>query len=417
MRDVVLLTIDCWRHDALDRMPRLRSLTEGYGRSACICQAPATRGAFPAILSGLYYPQAYDGFDSVRPDVTSLPAVLSESGYATGAFAGSNPFLSTWADDFDAFWNDEMRSEGDGGLRERARAARSRLREASSYLRLRSRVTATDVARRARDWYEDAEGPRFCWMHLMDVHAPFLPGLRRARQEGLVDAYRSHLRFMRDPESATEADLEALERLYWRSVEALDEQLERVLEFVDDDALVVVLGDHGEEFRHDGYGHARLYDETVKVPLLASEPLADRVDDQRTVRQLDVPASVLDAVGCEPPEGWEGAPIDGEERTAFMLNHSPQFGRTYAGIRTERYKLVRTSDAETGRQVRTEAYDLREDPGETVDVYGEREAVAGLERELDRFLERDDIRGNILEHDTEGASPMVEDRLAALGYK
>jgi hypothetical protein len=107
-RDVVLVTIDCWRHDAPARMPVLSELTADYERRDAICQAPATRGAFPALLASEYYPQAYTGFDAVSDDVRSLPKVLSEAGYATCGIVGSNPFLSTWSDDFDRFWNDRM---------------------------------------------------------------------------------------------------------------------------------------------------------------------------------------------------------------------------------------------------------------------------------------------------------------------
>lgn len=419
-RDVVLVTVDCWRHDALAEMSNLRALTADYGRADAICGSSATRGAFPAILAGQYYPQVYEGFDTVRPGVEPLPELLSAAGYETGAFLASNPFLAAWDGVCDTYWNDELEVEADTGLSERLAVARSKARHAANYLRLHSRVPVEDVAARAESWYDAVDGPgygpRFLWIHLMDVHAPFFPGLGRGLRAGLLDAYRSHYRFFRQPDALTEADKDVLEGLYWRCVERLDERVGALFDVFDDDALVVVLGDHGEEFHHDRYGHARLYDETVRVPLLANGPLADRVDAVETVRQIDLPATILDALGLAVPDHWEGEPLDGTERTAFILNHSPLFGRVYTGVRTPEYKLVRTAE-ESGEHVRTEAYDLQADPDETDDIYGDSDAVAALEDELDAFLAREDIGDNLLEHDTDGASQVVEDRLEALGYR
>jgi arylsulfatase A-like enzyme len=288
-----------------------------------------------------------------------------------------------------------------------------------NYLRLRSRVPASEVAGRAREWYGSESGPRFLWMHLMDVHVPFFPGLRKGIDEGLLDGYRSHLRFMRDPESLSTAEYNALERFYWRSVERLDEQLRDVLGFVDDDALVVLTGDHGEEFDHGAFGHARPYDECVRVPLVSSPGLAASLGGRETLRHLDVPASILDAVGCPIPEGWAGSPgREADPCPAFTLNHSPQVGRTYGSLRTERYKLFKTFDEDTDEEVAVEAYDLNSDPGETRDLYDDSPptTVRTLERRLDEFLARDDIRGGIHE-DPRNAPEVVEDRLQALGYK
>ncbi|MFB6164384.1 MAG: sulfatase-like hydrolase/transferase [Haloarculaceae archaeon] len=417
MQDIALVTIDCWRHDAPERMPNLAAAETVTERRDALCQSAATRGAFPALLSGLYYPQAYSGFDAVADGVRSLPEVLADAGYATCGIVGSNPFLSTWAPAFDRFWNDGMTTDGDqSALGERLQAGASTLRHAANYLRLRSRVPATDVAARAREWYESQEGPRFVWLHLMDVHVPFFPGLARGLSTGLLDAYRAHYRFMDDPHSLTDAEYETLEELYWQSVAALDEQLPEVLAFLDDDAHVAIVGDHGEEFRHDEWGHARLYDECTRVPFLASESLAASLGDGEHLRQLDVPATLLDAVGLDVPDEWEGGPArEADPYPAFAINHSPQFGELYAAVRGERYKLLRTFDAETGRLQRTEAYDMDADPGETTDLSGSAE-LSALESELDAFLAREAIEGNLRE-DERDVSAKVEDRLQALGYK
>jgi arylsulfatase A-like enzyme len=415
MNDVILVTVDCWRHDALPEMGRLRGKTTSYLTESAVCQAAATRGAFPALLCGQYYPQAYEGFDSLAADVQPLPAVLAERGYATGAVVASNPFLSVWEPFFDSFWNDGLdfgAGDASGG---RFAGYYDTLKTIASYGRLQSRVPARRAIARARRWYRTQSTPRFLWIHLMDIHAPFLPGIRRTLSEGIVDAYAAHAQFRRDPHALSTAQHETLERLYWESVRRLDEEIGAVFD-IDPDASVVLVGDHGEEFDHDRFGHARLYDECVRVPLLASPDVAGEFDREGLLRQLDVPAGILAGVGVDPPDSWEVSWPPGDRTdTAFSLNHSPQFERVYAALRTERHKLIHTFDERVERPLRTELYDLVADPGETEDRYPD-ERRPDLERQLDAFLDRPDIRGGLLERPTR-QSAAVEDRLAALGYK
>lgn len=418
--DIVLITIDCWRHDTVERMSTLQATAKDYIRANAFCQASSTRGAFPALLSGQYYPQVYDGFSNLRSGIQTLPDVLSDAGYETAGICGSNPFLSPWGADFDHFWNDDLEEATvDSRGRTTVDTVRSNLRHVYNYLRLRSRVPAPQVAQRGRDWYESTESPRFLWMHLMDLHVPFLPGLRKGLDEGLVDLYRSHLQFLRDPESMTEADRRTLKRLYWRSVEDLDENIGRVLDFIDDDAMVVLVGDHGEEFDHGEHGHARLYDECVRVPLLGSGELSDRTGGiQSPVRQLDIPAMLLDAIGVSVPSSWEGSPPrQGGRWPMFSINHSQQFEEVYGCVRTDRYKLIKTFDESMTETKRIEGYDLQTDPAEQRDIYDDQVEVAQLEQDLDDFLGREDIGTNILERPTEQPSVVVENRLKALGYK
>lgn len=414
--DIILVTIDCWRDDAYEAMPQLRKRTREFTRGSAICQAPATRGAFPALLAGRYYPQAYTDYDTLRDGIESLPELLAEEGYATGAVVGSNPFLSAWESHFEYFWNDEMdfgaAEDGQGWLS----GPRSTIRDAISFATVRSRVTTGEVAARARKWYERQESPRFLWVHLMDVHVPFLPGLRRGLSAGLLDTYRTHLRFKRDPGGLLDSEYDQLENLYWQSVDFLDEQLQAIFE-IDDDAAMVVTADHGEEFDHDEYGHARLYDECIRVPLVVSPELTHHLGNGSIIRQLDIPAGILSAVGREPPDDWiaEGPP-DGDVWPAFSVNHSPNFERVYAAVRTERYKLIETFEESMGEPVRTELYDLEADPDERTDRAGDHPEQQSLTETLHAFLARPDVERGILErHRTQ--SPAVEERLDALGYK
>ena len=414
--DIVFLTIDCWRHDAPDAMDSFEQLTDGYLRRDAICPAPATRGVFPAVLAGQYYPSVYDGFDGIRDGTKPLMELLAEAGYSTGGFVASNPFLSAWEPYFDAFWNDGLTADS-SRLPAKLDAVSETLRNATDYARFRGRVTTTELANRAERWYLGTDGPKFCWMHLMDVHVPFLPGFRRSVSSGLVRTLRSHYEFSKHHSEVDEETLATLEALYWECVDFLDDQIRRVFEFLDDDAVVVVVGDHGEEFHHGKYGHARLYDECVRVPLFVSPSATEWFSGAEQVRQLDIPATIASNLGFDVPSNWDGTPHGDEVRGSFLLNHSPMLNRAYTGIRTEERKLIKTFDAETQRHLRTEAYDLAADPDETKDVSGTVEWQGRLLTELEEFVSDGDIAGNMMEDGTDLHDSTVETRLRTLGYK
>ncbi len=413
--DVVFLTIDCWRHDTPDAMESFQELTGDYLRREAICPAPTTRGVFPAILAGQYYPTVCEGFDGILDGTRPLMELLAEAGYSTGGFVASNPFLTAWKPYFDTFWND--------GLADSSRfpakfgAVSETLRNATDYARFRGRVTATELSERAEQWYATTAGPKFCWIHLMDVHVPFLPGFRRSVSSGLVKTLRSHYEFSKQHSEIDEGTLATLEILYWECVDLLDKQLESIFDFLADDAAVVVVGDHGEEFNHGKYGHARLYDECVRVPLFVSPVAAEWFSGAEQVRQLDIPATVASNLGLDVPSNWDGVPHGDEGRGCFLLNYSPMLNRAYTGIRTEERKVIKTFHAETQRHLRTEAYDLAADPDETNDVAGTVEWQGRLVAELDEFVSNEDIAENMVEDGTDLHDSTVETRLRMLGYK
>lgn len=401
--DVVLVTIDCWRHDAVDGMDNLRA-RDDLRRGEAICQSAATPGVFPAIYASQWYPLVYDSRGEVRSTVRTLPGVLGDRGYDTAAFSGDNPFLGKFAGEFDRFWN------GDPGEDRRERLARMVFR--------RAREPAPTVIARAREWFESASRPRFLHVHLMDPHEPYLPGLVRYLRAGPVRSYAAATQFAEDRQAMTPAQQEQIRALYRHCVDLVDAHVDDLLSFVPDDALLVLTGDHGEEFDHGAFRHARLYDECVRVPFFSRNVPAAPTPGDPPVRQLDLAPTLLSALGVDPPAEWEGSPFDDEYRDSFMLNHSPHREESYVGLRTDRYKLLRTLDGRNHRVLGTELYDLAADPGETDDRYpdGVDDAtVAALTGRLESFLAQDGI-GEGLVYGTGMAESDVEDRLEALGY-
>ena len=408
-RDVVLITVDAWRSDAIERMPNLRDLAraEGFDRSEAVSQSAATHGAFPPLLASQHLVQAYNSDGQVRPDVTTLPEVLREHGYATGAVVASNPFLAKWHDRFDHYWNDEMTTNVDYTGNRYPTADR-----AQRFLRLKQRVDAEEVADRAAEWYHRQDGSRFLWLHLMDTHGPYFPGLSGGLDVGLYRTYSTlfnyHLRDDTSPEV-----LSGLRDLYEQCVGRLDEQLSAVFELVDSDAVVVLTGDHGEEFDHGFHGHAQLHDECVRVPLFAKN-LRHPINEC-TPRHLDLAPSILDELGLAVPDDWEGEPVDGSTRPSVLCNHAPLLNRTYVGVRTDRHKFIKSFHDEEWTVEDRELYDLRTDPAER-DPVDDPDTAARLERRVDRFLDRDDVDLEVIRETSTGIDDEVHDRLEELGY-
>jgi arylsulfatase A-like enzyme len=403
-RDLLLVTVDCWRHDAPERMPKLTNATSDWTRGDAMCSGAATNGVFPALFASEFPPVVYDSGGAVRDDVKALPDVLSESGYETGAFVASNPFLGKWSRRFDTFWNDGMTAEGVEENRD-AYTFGDKLR---SLLRLRSRVTAPEVLDRASEWWRQTDGPRFCWVHLMDPHGPYYPGLKRGISNGLLRSYLSIVGYSKLGPDVPEWMRRQLRELHFSCVDLLDEWLTPWLDSFDD-PLVVLTGDHGEEFDHGMYGHSRLYDETVRVPFYTND--AELLDEGDLVRQLDISPRICRRIGISRPPSWRGSPAT-EDSIQCMLSKTEEHGRTYVGARSHEEKVIREFDWD-GDLLSTEMYDLDSDPDETAP---DADVADRLTETLDEFLARDAISESLGHGRQTGIDGDVSQRLRELGY-
>jgi arylsulfatase A-like enzyme len=246
----------------------------------------------------------------------------------------------------------------------------------------------------------------------MDTHGPYFPTL-----SGVSNPFTAHyytIQQHRNPiNELPESTIRGLKHLYDDCVHYLDSQFQALDQFLDDDPIVVMTGDHGEAFNHGAVGHAQLYDEVITVPYLST---LDHPTPE-TVRHIDIPATLLDAVGLPVPDNWEGYQIDSQHRDSFTMNTSPGLNKTFVSLRTERHKLIREYDPDTGSQTNTEFYDLNADPDEQEPVSAKEDVRNELSERVDEFLARESIDWNALNcRSMESTSPAVEDRLESLGY-
>ncbi|WP_197428354.1 sulfatase [Halapricum sp. CBA1109] len=244
-----------------------------------------------------------------REQVTTNPTiaeVLSDAGYDTGALSPNPPASSYFGFDEGFDWFEDYLDEDDG-LIERAwnRVFRDSMEGggASTYLRLaRNVLTKNEILRPWEDFYEDilawreqAEEPYFLWVLLLEPHHPWMPPTDYQQWSSRGDKYRAFRQYFEmfnngwTPEFAP-AERQRLIDLYDDATRYGDEFLSRLRsDLGDDDPVIAVHADHGEEFgKHGRFGHQPfLYEDLTHVPLvLWNAGRDDRVERPVELRQL-----------------------------------------------------------------------------------------------------------------------------------
>ena len=159
---------------------------------------------------------------------------------------------------------------------------------------------------KAREWLahfaETREPPFYFFWHTYEIHAPYLPPVEYAElfpADDYAGPLASRVERFRRQSSQPEWGKEKwdLADQYWRNSEHFDESDVRYLHglyhgevaYTDaklgtlfaelraggllDSSIVVVLSDHGEQFReHGSFGHDEVFEETLRVPLLIRLP-------------------------------------------------------------------------------------------------------------------------------------------------
>jgi len=407
-KDIILLTVDTWRDDTVDLVPNLSERLQN--QTEMICAGAATNFVFPSILASTYYPDAYDG-NQPREELDSLPEVLSEAGYETGGFIACNPLLSKWSDRFDTFWNGQIGANSSNWYGSELEKWMSR---AFRTVTLQKRVSAAEVAYQAQEWYASTDSPRFLWMHIMEPHLPYYPGIKRSREIGLLNSYRSIIAFELNKHDTKKRYIRTRRRLYEQCVDLFDSYVPQLLDFVSDDSVVVAFGDHGEEFEHGHYDHERLYDETVKVPIFFKN--IEEISANKTVRQIDIAPTLLEEVRLNSPSEWFGDSENSlDSEPVLMMTPQREPSCLHAGVRSSDRKLIKSYDQDTGELERIEGYDVRNDPNEQHDISDK--LVGGeLEAKLDGFVTNYQDALDI-DARTGTESEAVQERLEQLGYK
>ena len=349
-RDVVLLTIDTLRYDAVgfDGPPRGttpnldRIAREGRVFSSAHAHNVITLPSHTNILTGLY-PYQHGVRDNagfrLSPRIETLAGMLKARGLATGAFVAAFPLDSRFGltPGFDAY--EELYKQVDEPEDFEIQQAR-----------------AADVIARGLEWYRGQAGrPRFLWVHLYDPHAPYDP----------PEPWR--LRFAGDP--------------YLGEVAYTDSALAPLLEAVRavrPAPLLVVTGDHGEALGDHGEQTHGLfaYEATLHVPLLLWCPeLVTPGLDAQAARHVDIVPTILDAEGDSTPRKLPGLSLLAARREegpegSYFESLSASLNRGWAPLRGTLSRGQKYIDLPL-----PELYDLPSDPAEASNLLKERSDV------------------------------------------
>jgi len=180
------------------------------------------------------------------------------------------------------------------------------------------------------NWLKQHSGeePFFLWYHSTIVHQPYNPGpsnLPRPAQElaqrpgiqavmkgAIVPLGSTQFQPGDEPilKALYDAEMRRMDQLFGQALDVLKEK--RLLE----DTLIVLTADHGEELLDHGFvGHAstslnaKLYEELLHIPLIASWPskVPSGKVDERLASQIDILPTVLNLMGWEVPQFVQGS--------------------------------------------------------------------------------------------------------------
>lgn len=246
----------------------------------------------------------------------------------------------------------------------------------------------------------------FLYFHVFDPHNPYEPPAEECQSVArrLLPGYRGPLGCSADrrPELPIPPLLERrwYHALYRAEVAYTDRQIGRLLDGLDelgldDDTVVLIVSDHGEEFwtrrfreqslgyeSNSDHGHT-LYRELLHVPALLRVPGRRAGVLQGPAEMVDLFPTLLRQVGVEPPpnEGQDltprldgAAPAQRPTLIADVILHGP----SRWAIRRGPWKLI--VPREPG--LRPELYDLEKDPGESRDLSASQPQVVAALRAL-----------------------------------
>ena len=308
--NVVLLILDALRLDHVNPeiTPNLMRIAEQgvFFSNSKACNT-STLHSMPCIL----------GADTVYDPESNIATVLNGHGVHT-AVIHSNPMVNNFHPGFaetidlkaDTFrikksWKKSLRKKLPPGVISGMKRLRSNVYSEERYLPY---SRAGESLEYSMEWMGEHEG-YFLWVHLMEPHIPYYPsetsldmsrGEMRALNDRLIEAVHGNY-------APTEEEIEQAKTLYREEVTEMDRALGAFFDHFNQDDLLVITSDHGEEFgEHGQFSH-----HTNKfIPILVNVPLIFYGDGVKKgaviedeVNSLSLTPTILESLGISESIG------------------------------------------------------------------------------------------------------------------
>ncbi|MCP3918339.1 MAG: sulfatase-like hydrolase/transferase [bacterium] len=281
--NVLILVIDSLRVDALEpeTMPFLAEYAQGARTfSDHISGGNATRFGLFSIIYGMHGPYWHQVYEEKRSPV--LVDVLLDAGYDLHVFStasmSSPEFRSTAWVRIEEHVTDRMEA--------RTKHARDTL-----------------LGEKLVDWVgqrADTEKPFFAFGLLDSPHQRYSFPKKKAR----FAPFATKIDYVDLSDDLDAETLELLHNGYKNAVHHTDGIVRQVLAGLDelgvlDDTLVMITGDHGEEFGENGFwGHTSNFTRAqIQVPFVLAGPGVEAGVETEPTSHLDVPATILESLG------------------------------------------------------------------------------------------------------------------------
>lgn len=386
--NIILIGIDTLRYDHINSSgysrkttPNLETLAaSGAVFKNCYSQAPNTTPSFMSVMTSLYptfhgvtdimNPLRGKGYRtySLAPKTKTLAQILKQDGYHTAAFTdGANLYNKIGFDRGFDFYDMNLKIHD-----------------------FQNDIFPDPIPKEEIFYWlnEFHKEPFFLFFHTFAVHNPWgvpkkyanmfgaladdeLSGMisnkGAERQAGGISTYN---RVAGALESDEKLSISSYEALYDGAINYVDNFIGELFSQLDklkifENSLIIVMSDHGEEFKdHGQFGHKQLYNEVLHVPLIIKLPGENKpYSIEQNVRLIDIMPTALDAAGIKTDIRIQGVSLLNSLNKNLNLTAIAENEIIGYSSQNTEYKYIYPRKNDYAYRV-DELYDMNEDPKE-----------------------------------------------------
>ena len=431
--NIILIVADTLRADHLGsygyasaKTPYLDALAaDSIQFDKMFAQSSWTKPSFASLFTSLYPSSHNTNYkSSVLPaSAVTLAEVLSAGGYVSGGFANNVNIapLFNFNQGFShyEFLNPDYlygatEASSQTAVYQTARMVNERFLQARKVVQ-NFYQPAEIVNQVAFDWLRPLLDERFfLFLHYMEPHDPYFE-----------HPYNNYgIARVSSPNPPAELAPEMI-RLYDGEISHLDERIGELVDWLKeegryDDTVIILTGDHGEEFyEHGGWWHGlTLFEEQIHVPLLVKLPGSQGAgsQDQDFARMIDIGPTLIRLAGLEIPSSMQGLDLFGDTpRTELIFAEGDHEGNIMQAIRGQTWKLIEANQGNPRGLDPVSLFNLVEDPQEQQNL-----ASSAVDKVASLSTQLDDVAALALAQAIGGDQTELDEatqaRLKSLGY-